>query len=143
MKSIPGLVRAVLGSQFVRSASVLVGGTAIAQFLAVAALPVLTRLYTPDDFSILVQALSTAGLVQTLVDATDITVFAPTNAAFGQLAGDLGFGGDTSDPDAVFNFLVGALTDLAEDVLDEEGKGGRWNHSRSTDLFTGCQGEGL
>ncbi|MEL7469309.1 MAG: fasciclin domain-containing protein [Pseudomonadota bacterium] len=68
-----------------------------------------------DDFNILVQALSTAGLVQTVTDLEDITVFAPTDAAFTQLAIDLGFTGDATDEDAVFGFIAGALADLAPD----------------------------
>ncbi|MFA8387619.1 MAG: fasciclin domain-containing protein [Pelagibaca sp.] len=65
-----------------------------------------------EDFSILVTALNTAGLTDTVRAAEDITVFAPTNAAFAALAVDLGFDGDTSDGDAVFGFIAGALTDL-------------------------------
>ena len=65
-----------------------------------------------EEFSILVSALSTAGLTDTVRAAEDITVFAPTNAAFAALARDLGFDGDTSDGDAVFGFIAGALTDL-------------------------------
>jgi uncharacterized surface protein with fasciclin (FAS1) repeats len=65
-----------------------------------------------EDFSILVTALNTAGLTDTVRAADDITVFAPTNAAFAALAEDLGFDGDTSDADAVFGFIAGALTDL-------------------------------
>lgn len=38
---------------FVKSVSLLVGGTAFAQALTVLALPVTTRLYTPHDFSVL------------------------------------------------------------------------------------------
>lgn len=38
---------------FVRRVSVLVGGTAIGQLIAILALPILTRLYTPDAFSTL------------------------------------------------------------------------------------------
>lgn len=38
---------------FVHSVGTLVGGTAFAQALAVMALPILTRLYTPADFSVL------------------------------------------------------------------------------------------
>ena len=68
-----------------------------------------------DDFNILVQALTTAGLVDTLNAADDITVFAPTDAAFVQLAVDLGYDGDTADETAVFNFIAGALAGLAED----------------------------
>ena len=65
-----------------------------------------------EDFSILVTALNTAGLTDTVRAAEDITVFAPTNAAFAALAVDLGFDGDTSDADAVFGFIAQALTDL-------------------------------
>lgn len=65
-----------------------------------------------DDFNLLVKALSAAGLVETVQDASDITVFAPTDAAFTQLAVDLGFEGDTSDEDAVFDAIVAALTEL-------------------------------
>ena len=65
-----------------------------------------------EDFSILVTALTTAGLADTVRAAEDITVFAPTNAAFAALAQDLGFDGDTTDADAVFGFIAGALTDL-------------------------------
>jgi O-antigen/teichoic acid export membrane protein len=38
---------------FARSVSVLVGGTALAQGLGLLALPLLTRFYTPEDFSLL------------------------------------------------------------------------------------------
>ena len=65
-----------------------------------------------DDFNILVQALSTAGLVDTVQNATDITVFAPTDAAFVLLAGQLGYTGDTSDEGAVFGFISDTLASL-------------------------------
>ncbi|MEO0360415.1 MAG: fasciclin domain-containing protein, partial [Pseudomonadota bacterium] len=65
-----------------------------------------------DDFQILVQALTAANLVDTVRNAEDVTVFAPTDAAFGALAVDLGFDGDPADEDAVFAFIVEALTDL-------------------------------
>ena len=68
-----------------------------------------------NDFNILVQALTAANLVTTVQDLTDITVFAPTDAAFTQLAVDLGFDGDTSDEDAVFGAIAAALTGLAPD----------------------------
>lgn len=44
---------AIRRNSFVRSAGVLVGGTAAAQALTILALPVLTRLYSPEEFSIL------------------------------------------------------------------------------------------
>ena len=68
-----------------------------------------------DDFNILVQALTTAGLVETVQDLSDVTVFAPTDAAFTQLAQDLGFAGESSDEGAVFSFIAGALAGLADD----------------------------
>lgn len=65
-----------------------------------------------DDFNILVKALSTAGLVEAVQNSDDITVFAPTDAAFTALAVDLGFIGDTTDEDAVFGFIAEQLTAL-------------------------------
>lgn len=53
MKKIRSYLSNLLGNRFLRSVSVLVGGTAFAQVIAIAALPVLTRLYTPDDFGVL------------------------------------------------------------------------------------------
>ncbi|MEJ6404240.1 fasciclin domain-containing protein [Yoonia sp. 2307UL14-13] len=66
------------------------------------------------DFSILVAALQYidanlegSNLVGTLADASQsLTVFAPSNAAFGQLAVDLGFDGDPADAEAVTGFIV-------------------------------------
>lgn len=46
------------------------------------------------DFSILVEAVVAAGLVETLQSAGPFTVFAPTNAAFAALLGELGMGKD-------------------------------------------------
>jgi len=47
------LTRLLPKSQFARSVGVLVGGTASAQLLLILAAPLLTRLYTPDDFGLL------------------------------------------------------------------------------------------
>jgi len=69
-----------------------------------------------EDFEVLTAALDAAGLVATLDDDdAEFTVFAPTDDAFAQLATDLGFEGDTSDADAVFDAIAGALSGLAED----------------------------
>jgi uncharacterized surface protein with fasciclin (FAS1) repeats len=79
-----------------------------------------------SDFSILVAALQHVdantpgpGLVAALSDkAANLTVLAPDNAAFGRLAGDLGFTGNVEDATAVAEFLVGALpTATLRDVL--------------------------
>lgn len=64
-------VRSFLGQKggFLHSVSTLVGGTAIAQGLAILALPLLTRLYSPADFSVLAvyaSALSIFGVVACL-----------------------------------------------------------------------------
>lgn len=50
-------------SAFVRGVGVLVGGTAGAQLLAVLAAPLLTRLYTPEDFGLLAVYASLLGLI--------------------------------------------------------------------------------
>lgn len=71
------------------------------------------------DFSILVAALEATGLTAAVADeAADLTVFAPTNAAFGRLASDLGFAGDTADTGAVLDFLLAALTSLSGEAQD-------------------------
>ena len=48
---------------FARSVSILVGGTAMAQAIAVAASPVLTRVYRPSDFGVLQVFISLTGFV--------------------------------------------------------------------------------
>lgn len=53
MQNIRGKLHKLLEKDFVRSVGVLAGGTAFAQALSVLALPILTRLYTPADFSVL------------------------------------------------------------------------------------------
>ncbi|WP_082818074.1 lipopolysaccharide biosynthesis protein [Variovorax boronicumulans] len=50
-------------SGFLRSASLLVGGTAISQGLSLLALPLLTRLYGPSDFSMLAVYASVLGII--------------------------------------------------------------------------------
>lgn len=54
MKSLLDKVNKKLNAQggFFKSVSVLVGGTAFAQGLAILALPILTRIYSPTDFSL-------------------------------------------------------------------------------------------
>lgn len=53
MKEIKQRIQVLFKGSFVRSVSVLVGGTAFAQLIALLALPILTRLYSPEDFSVL------------------------------------------------------------------------------------------
>jgi len=50
-------------SGFLRDALSLSGGTAIAQVIAVAALPLLTRMYTPDEFGVLALYIAVASLL--------------------------------------------------------------------------------
>jgi O-antigen/teichoic acid export membrane protein len=51
---------------FARHVSILTGGTVIAQGLAFLALPVLTRLYTPEDFSLFAIYTSALGIIATV-----------------------------------------------------------------------------
>ena len=87
-----------------------------------------------SNFSILVSALQYvdatvpgSNLVATLAaPETSVTVFAPTNAAFGALAADLGYPGDPADTGAVTAFLVGAVpATTLRDVLLYHVTGGK------------------
>ncbi len=55
MKSLLDKINAKLNAQggFFKAVSVLVGGTAFAQLIGFICLPILTRLYTPEDYSVL------------------------------------------------------------------------------------------
>lgn len=65
-----------------------------------------------SDFDILLKAVQTAGLTGALADpGAALTVFAPTDAAFIQLARDLGFTG--SDEAGAFDAIAGALAALS------------------------------
>lgn len=68
-----------------------------------------------EDFEVLGLALDAAGLASTVQGLEDFTLFAPTDAAFADLAGSLGYTGDPGDADAVFGAVADALTDLSPD----------------------------
>ena len=55
MKSLLDKINAKLNAQggFLKAVSVLVGGTAFAQLIGLICLPILTRLYSPEDYSVL------------------------------------------------------------------------------------------
>lgn len=67
-----------------------------------------------NDFNILGLAIEAAGLGDALSKdgLEDITVFAPTDAAFTKLADDLGLEFDPNDEASVFGAIAGALSDL-------------------------------
>lgn len=66
-------------SKFVRSAFVLVGGTAAAQALTVLALPILTRLYSPEQFDALAVYVAILSMIQVLACMRlDIAIPLPT-----------------------------------------------------------------
>lgn len=54
---------AILSGRFVRDVVVLAGGTAIAQVVAVLVSPLLTRLYTPEDFGVLATYAALLGIL--------------------------------------------------------------------------------
>lgn len=58
-------IRKKLDSQggFLKSVSILVGGTAFAQAIGVLALPIITRLYSPDDFALFAVYSSILGII--------------------------------------------------------------------------------
>lgn len=53
-------------NKFLRNAGMLVGGTAFAQALMVAILPILTRLYSPEDFTVLAIYASVLGMLSSV-----------------------------------------------------------------------------
>ena len=64
------------------------------------------------DYDILLNAVVTADLADVLADPdASFTVFAPKDSAFVRLAKDLGYQGKYNE-EAVWNFLVGALSEL-------------------------------
>ncbi len=67
------------------------------------------------DFEVLGLSLEAAGLSGPVSGLENFTLFAPTDAAFAELARSLGFEGDPEDAEAVFGAIAAALTDLAED----------------------------
>lgn len=84
-------------NDFIRAVTVLIGGTAVAQIIMLCLLPLLTRLYTPEDFSILsvyLALLSVISVAATLrfelaipipeddVDAINILLLAFASSAF-------------------------------------------------------------
>jgi Ca2+-binding RTX toxin-like protein/uncharacterized surface protein with fasciclin (FAS1) repeats len=69
-----------------------------------------------DRFNILVKAVTAADLGGALSDENaELTVFAPTDAAFVKLAQAFGYAGDPADEDAVFDAIAGALAFIAPD----------------------------
>lgn len=66
-------LRGLLASnKFLRNVAILVGGTAFAQFLVILASPIITRLYTPEDFGVLAIFIS---IVATLGSATSLKYY--------------------------------------------------------------------
>lgn len=51
---------------FLKSVSILAGGTAFAQIISIIVLPILTRLYSPDDFSVLAVYSSLVALISVI-----------------------------------------------------------------------------
>lgn len=82
------------GNDFLRSVTVLAGGTAAAQLLMVLLLPVLTRLYSPQDFntlSVYLGLLSIFSVVATLRFELAISLPEEDGEAAHLLALGLGF----------------------------------------------------
>lgn len=63
MKIFKQKVKTLFQGSFVKNVSMLVGGTAFAQLITIILLPVLTRLYSPEDFGVLAVYLSFVSLI--------------------------------------------------------------------------------
>lgn len=65
MMSIKEYKERLISSTFAKDTAILTMGTAVAQFITVAAMPVMSRLYTPADFGLLALFLAVASIVAT------------------------------------------------------------------------------
>lgn len=63
MSSVIGYFQGLARHQFFRSVVALASGTAVAQLIAMAALPILTRMYSPDVFSLLAVYISVLSII--------------------------------------------------------------------------------
>lgn len=97
--------RALPRASFARSVGVLAGGTAFAQAIAVLALPLLTRLYTPEDFSVLAVYAALLGIIS-VVACLRLEIAIPMPKDDGPAINLLLLG-------LVFSTAVAALTSLA------------------------------
>lgn len=87
MKSLLDKVNTKLNAQggFLKAASVLVGGTAFAQLIGFLCLPILTRLYTPEDYSILGVYVATVAILAVISCLRfDIAIPIPENESDGK-----------------------------------------------------------
>lgn len=65
-------------SDFLRNVLTLMTGTTLAQAIPIAAMPLLTRLYTPEDFGVLALYMSIAGMISVVITARyEIAVMLP------------------------------------------------------------------
>lgn len=65
-------------NRFARNVSIVAGGTALAQILAIASAPILTRIYRPSDFGVLQVFISLMGLILVAVSGRyEIAVLLP------------------------------------------------------------------
>lgn len=65
-KMISLLVRKIRLNNFQKSIAVIFGGTAVAQLITILVLPVLARIYTPEDFSLLAVYAAVLGILLTV-----------------------------------------------------------------------------
>lgn len=63
IKGVKSKAKAIFQHGYVRNVSILAGGTAVSQLIAIAVLPLLTRIYSPEDFSILAVYTSILALI--------------------------------------------------------------------------------
>ncbi|MNJ14193.1 colanic acid exporter [compost metagenome] len=74
------IVRALKGgrSEFLRNVVTLMTGTTLAQAIPIAAMPLMTRLYTPEDFGVLALYMSVAAIISVIITGRyEIAVMLP------------------------------------------------------------------
>lgn len=61
------MLKKILANKFIKNVSILAGGTALAQALTILVLPILTRLYSPNDFEVFAIYSSIFGILSVVV----------------------------------------------------------------------------
>lgn len=67
--------RLLPSNRFARSVSILAGGTAAGQAIVVLASPILTRLYTPEDFGLLAVYAALLGIISVVASCVTNSLF--------------------------------------------------------------------
>lgn len=102
-------------SPFLKSVTLLVGGTGLGQLISIAAMPILTRLYGPESFSVLAVYSSTLSLLTVIACLRfEIAIPLPKNDIIGAALTVLSLGFVL-----IFSILSGLIVFLVPDIINK------------------------